>query len=340
MWKRSLQWITLILGATIGAGYVSGRELWQFFGHESGLAIVLFAILFSVCCYVIMSISYKMKSENYVPVLEVIAGKKLTKVFDGFILLYLFTTTMIMIAGSGAAGQVFHLPYSVGIGITGIFLVLLFLKGINGLLTINQFILPVLIGGLLYVLATYVSNENLQLFAYWHEQRNWFSAFPFTALNILPLIAILGAIGNKIKGRGEMVISCIGTGLSLGVVSYIYNSSLIQIADEIVLYEIPLFAILKEFPLGMILFMSILLWLAIFTTAAAGMLGIATRVQPFLKEEKPIYLIVLVMVLLMLPLTGFGFSNLISFLYPLYGILNLYILARLVTYPLWKRAQE
>lgn len=340
MWKRSLQWITLILGATIGAGYVSGRELWQFFGHESGLAIVIFAFLFSVCCYVIMLISYKIKSANYLPVLEVIAGKKLTKVFDGFILLYLFTTTMIMIAGSGAAGQVFHLPYSIGIGITGVFLVLLFLKGINGLLTVNQVILPVLIGGLLYVLATYVSNENLQLFAYWHEQRNWFAAFPFTALNVLPLIAILGAIGNKMKGRGEMIISCIGTGLSLGVVSYIYNSSLIQIADEIVLYEIPLFAILKEFPLSMILFMSILLWLAIFTTAAAGMLGIATRVQPFFKKEKPIYLIVLVMVLLMVPLTGFGFSNLISFLYPLYGILNLYILARLITYPLWKKTQE
>ncbi|WP_152657470.1 hypothetical protein [Oceanobacillus sp. CFH 90083] len=337
MWRRGLQWMALILGATIGAGYVSGRELWQFFGHESGLAIVIFAFLFSFCCYVIMAISYQMKSVNYLPVLEIIAGKKLTKVFDGLILLYLFTTTMIMIAGSGAAGQVFHLPYSVGIAITGILLVLLFLKGIKGLLTVNEFILPVLITGLLYVLALYVSNENLQLFAYWHEQRNWFAAFPFTALNILPLVAILGAIGSKVKGRGEMLVCCIGTGLCLGTVSYIYNSSLIQIADEIMLYEIPLFAILKEFPLAMILFMSTLLWLAIFTTAAAGMLGIATRVQSFLKEEKPMYLIVFISVLLMLPLTGFGFANLINFLYPLYGVLNLYILARLLTYPLWSR---
>lgn len=337
MWRRGLQWTALILGATIGAGYVSGRELWQFFGHESGLAIVLFSFFFSFCCYVIMRISYQLKSSNYLPVLEIIAGKKLTKAFDGLILLYLFTTTMIMIAGSGAAGQVFHLPYGMGIGITGVLLVLIFLKGINGLLTANEFILPVLIAGLLYVLIMYVSQENLQLFAYWQEQRNWLAAFPFTALNVLPLVAILGAIGNKVKGRGEIIISCIATGLCLGIVSYIYNSSLIQIADEIVLYEIPLFAILKEFPLSMILFMSILLWLAIFTTAAAGMLGIATRVQSFLKEEKPMYLIVIVSVLLMLPLTGFGFSALVSFLYPLYGILNLYILARLLTYPLWKK---
>lgn len=46
MWRRGLQWTALILGATIGAGYVSGRELWQFFGHESGLAIVIFSFLF------------------------------------------------------------------------------------------------------------------------------------------------------------------------------------------------------------------------------------------------------------------------------------------------------
>lgn len=338
MWRASLQWITLILGTTIGAGYVSGRELWQFFGHESGLAIVLFAIFFSFCCMVMMQISFQLQSSNYLPVLKVIVGKKLTKAFDILILLYLFTTTMIMIAGSGATGQMFHLPYSAGIVVTGLLLIILFLKGINGLLTLNEVLLPILIAGLLFVLATYVSKENLHLFAYWREQRNWFAAFPFTALNILPLVAVLGAIGNKIKGRGEIIITGIGTGVCLGVLSYIYNSSLIQIADEIILYEIPLFAILKEYSFSMILFMSVVLWLAIFTTAASGMLGIVTRVQTVLKKEMPMYLIVFVSLLFMLPLTAFGFSALVSFLYPLYGILNLYVLARLFAYPFWKKS--
>ncbi|GLO68222.1 MULTISPECIES: membrane protein [Oceanobacillus] len=333
MWRSCLKWITLILGTTIGAGYASGRELWQFFGHESGLAIVLFAIFFSICCIVIMQISYRLQSTNYLPVLKEIVGEKLTKAFDLLIMLYLFTTTMIMIAGSGATGQAFNLHYSWGIVLIVVILVLLFRKGINGLLTINQFILPILIGGLLLVLLKFTVDQDLHLLSHWEEQRNWMAAFPFTALNILPLIAVLGAIGNKVTSQKEIIISCIGSGLALGAVSYIYNNSLIQIADEIILYEIPLFAILKHYPLSMVIIMSILLWFAIFTTAASGVLGIATRVQYYI--QKPMYLIVLVTLIIMIPLTTFGFSNLISVLYPIYAILNLYVLARLLLYPVW-----
>src|SRR5699024_10245260 len=62
MWNAGFKWMFLIIGTTIGAGYASGRELWEFFGHESGLAIFLFIIFFTVCCIVIMEISYRKQS--------------------------------------------------------------------------------------------------------------------------------------------------------------------------------------------------------------------------------------------------------------------------------------
>src|SRR5699024_3085607 len=151
-----------------------------------------------------------------------------------------------------------------------------------------------------------------------------------------PLIAVLGAIGNKVRSKKEIWIACIGSGFILGTVSYIYNSSLIQIADEILLYEIPLFAILNEYPMEMIIWMSVLLWFAIFTTAAAGVLGLVSRLQPYL--EFPMILLVSGLLLPMIPLTMLGFSALISYTYPLYGILNLYVLSRLITYPFWRKA--
>ncbi|WP_249872279.1 YkvI family membrane protein [Oceanobacillus saliphilus] len=333
MWGAGLKWMFLIIGTTIGAGYASGRELWQFFGHESGLAILLFSLFFSFCCVVIMNISYKLKTSHYLPVLQEIVGSRLTGVFDVMILLYLFTTTIVMIAGSGATGQAFNFSYWWGILFIAVALVLLFSRGVNGLININRFILPVLLVGMLYILIMFTIDQELKLFSHWHEQRNWMAAFPFTALNILPLIAVLGAIGNKVSSRIEIIIACVGSGISLGVISYIYNNSLIQIADEILLYEIPLFAILKHYPFEILVLMSILLWFAIFTTAASGMLGIASRLQEYF--QKPLYLIVIAALLIMVPLTTFGFSTLISFIYPIYGILNLYILARLLLYPLW-----
>lgn len=338
MGKNGIKWMFLIIGTTIGAGYASGRELWQFFGHESGLAIMLFAIFFSVSCSVIMTISQKRESTHYLPVLREIVGPKLTGLFDVMILLYLFSTTIVMIAGSGATGQAFNLSYWWGIGIMAAALILLFSRGLNGLLAINQYILPALIGGMLCVLVLFTIEEELSLFIDWGRQDNWMAAFPFTALNILPLVAVLGAIGNKVTSTKEIHVASIGSGLILGIVSYIYNNSLIQIAEEILVYEIPLFAILKDFPYEIVIFMSVLLWFAIFTTAASGMLGIATRVQQYV--DRPIFVIVIVALVLMVPLTVFGFSALIGFIYPLYGILNLYVLTRLLMYPIWQRVQR
>ncbi|GGJ89675.1 hypothetical protein GCM10007063_10370 [Lentibacillus kapialis] len=331
--RSGLKWMFLIIGTTIGAGYASGRELWQFFGHESGLAILLFAIFFSVSCYVIMYVSYKKESSDYLPVLRAIVGDKLTKVYDVMIFLYLTTTTIVMIAGSGATGQAFNLSYWWGVLIITACLIALFLRDINGILAMNQIILPLLIGGLLYILLLFINDQGLNVWAHLHEQRNWTAAFPFTALNILPLIAVLGAIGNKIKSKQEIYVAAIGSGLILGTISFIYNNSLIQIADELLLYEIPLFAILKHYPVEILIFLSILLWFAIFTTAASGVLGIVTRIQN--RWNAPVWILASAVIIPMIPLTTVGFSALINYIYPVYGILNLYVLTRLLLYPLW-----
>lgn len=333
MFKSGFKWMVLIVGTTIGAGYASGRELWEFFGHESGLAIVLFTIFFTVSCLVIMEVSYQKKTADYMPVLKEIVGVRLTHFYDIMILFYLYTTTVVMLSGSGATGQAFNFSYWWGIAIIVVALFFLFIRGIEGLLILNQYILPVLIFGLLFVLILFTRDEGLTFFSHWHEQRNWVAAFPFTALNILPLIAVLGAIGHKVESRKEIWIGCISSGLILGALSYIYNNSLIQIADELLLYEIPLFAILKEYPFSMLILMSVLLWFAIFTTAAAGVMGIVTRIQQYFKS--PLALIVFILLITMVPLTTFGFSSLVSFLYPLYGILNLYVLTRLLLFPFW-----
>ncbi|WP_138419149.1 YkvI family membrane protein [Aquibacillus sediminis] len=335
MFKSGLKWMFLIIGTTIGAGYASGRELWQFFGNESGLAILLFTILFTLSCYVILTISHKHKTNHYLPVLRIVVGEKLSYLYDGMIILYLFSTTVIMIAGSGATLEAFHFSNWWGIVVIAIPLVLVFVWDIKGVLSLNSFILPLLIVGLLSVLLSFSVQQELTFIPDLSQQRNWTAALPFTALNILPLIAVLGAIGNQTKGKGEIWIASLGSGLTLGSISYIYNNSLIQISDQVLLYEIPLFAILRHYPYSMFLFISILLWLAIFTTAVSGTLGIITRIRNMV--NMPLWMLAAITVLIMLPLTSIGFSTLIEYLYPLYGLLNLYVLSSLILYPITNR---
>lgn len=333
MIRASVKWLLLITGTIIGAGYASGRELWQFFGHESGLAIIIFMMIFSVACAVIMYISYQKQSESYNPVLIQIMGLKFGKIYDVLIFLYLFTTTIVMIAGSGATAQTFSIPFTIGVVITVLLLIAVFLKGVNGILVLNQLIIPILIIGLLFVLFYFTFDEKINLL-YFGSQENWIAAFPFTALNILPIIAVVGAIGNKIKTKGEIWIASIGSGVILGLISYVYNHSLIHVSDDLIYYEIPLFAILNGYSMKFIILMSIILWLAIFTTAVSGMLGLVSRLHRVI-QKKPMWMIVSGLLILMFPLSFFGFSTLIKYLYPLYGFLNLYLLVRLLFYPLW-----
>ncbi|MCA0972319.1 hypothetical protein LCM20_17055 [Halobacillus litoralis] len=331
MIKSGLKWMFLIIGTIIGAGYASGRELWQFFGHGSSLAILLFTLMFTSCCYTIMSISYQKQTGHYLPVLRAIVGKHLTGIYDWMIIIYLFTTTVVMLAGSGATWQAFHFSYRFGVLAIVIPLVLLFVWDVKGIVIVNSFVLPLLIAGLLFVLILFISDQQLSLFGYVSEMDNWMSAFPFTALNILPLIAVLGAIGNQMKHKGEVWIASVGSGVLIGTISYLYNNSLIQISEDIILYEIPLFAILKHYPYEMMLFMSAMLWIAIFTTAASGTLGLVTRFREYVRQ--PLWILALGLIAVMLPLTSFGFSTLIQYLYPLYGFLNLYVLAALLIHP-------
>ncbi|SDZ65182.1 Uncharacterized membrane protein YkvI [Evansella caseinilytica] len=332
MWLSGIKWMFLIIGTMIGAGYASGRELWQFFGTESTLAIVLFSVLFYFCCNIIMKISYEKKAENYIPVLEELMGPRLTRLYDGMIVLYLFTMTMVMIAGGGATLEVLHIPYWYGVGIISGLLVLLFVWGIDGMTSMNAMIIPILITFLVGTLVTFQVTSGFSLQLDFHKQGNWPSAFTFTALNILPLVAVLAAIGRQIKQQLEMKIASIGSSVILGLISLLYNESLLKVANEVMVYEIPLFAILKHYPYYMVLVMTGLLWAAIYTTAASGILGLSTRVHE--RAQLPFWLIALMLVLLMIPLTTIGFSRLVSVLYPLYGILNLYLLASILLYPI------
>ncbi|RXJ02832.1 hypothetical protein DS745_05880 [Anaerobacillus alkaliphilus] len=338
MIRAGLKWMFLIIGTMIGAGYASGRELWEFFGTESSLAIVIFAVLFSICVSVILSISYNQKTVHYLPVLQLLMGKKLTRLYDYMIILYLFSVTVIMLAGGGATLEVIQLPYWVGIIIISLLLIVLFFWDTKGITSMNSLVVPILIVFLVGILLSFQFLDGFSINLSFSNQSNWPAAFTFTALNILPLVAVLAGIGSEIKTKGEIWIASIGSGAILGGISILYNESLLKVAHDIMFYEIPLFAILKHYPYFMVLVMSVLLWVAIYTTAASGLFGLTSRFRKFV--SLPTWATASLLILLMIPLTQIGFSTLIAVLYPLYGVLNLYILASILLYPIAKNFKD
>ncbi|QFT91194.1 hypothetical protein FIU87_21330 [Bacillus sp. THAF10] len=335
MWKSGFRWMFLILGTVIGAGYASGRELWEFFGAESGLAILLFTIFFIISCYVILQISKEEKTEHFSPVLTRLVGKRASYFYNIIMVVYLFTTTIVMLAGGGSALQVFSVPYWAGIGIISVLLILLFTFDVKGMVTVNIVVIPIIIISLAYIMVQTVLEQPDAMTTFVMKQSNWPAGFTFTALNILPLVAVLSAIGREVESKGEMIVASVGSGGILGVISLFYNQTLISVQSKLTLFEIPLFAVIQSYPFYVLFFMTILLWVAIYTTAASGLLGLVTRFRNAV--SLPLWALCLVFVALMIPFTAVGFSVLVAILYPLFGLLNLYLLVCILLYPIKNR---
>ncbi|MBM7541351.1 hypothetical protein [Amphibacillus cookii] len=328
---KSYQWTFLIMGTMIGAGYASGRELWQFFGPNNGQAIIIFSILFTISCYTIMSISYQQQTNHYMPTLVIIVGERAGWFYDVVTLVYLFSTTIIMVAGSGVTFQAFGIPNWLGITFIVSMILWVFSLSLDDILKMNGILLPILLIALISLFLSFLNTSGLSTPTLTLNMGSWLPAFPFTALNILPLISVLSAIGQKITSKKEIGFASLSSGLLLGGLSYLYYHTLTLIATDINLYEMPLYGILVHFSYVIKVVMTLFLWLAIFTTAVAGMLGLTSRLQsrfPVSQTKLTLYLL-----LVITPLAFIGFQTLVEHLYPLYGMINLYLLFHLLIYP-------
>lgn len=325
----------LIIGTTIGAGFASGREIWEFFssyGTKSTVGILIFMIINTISSIFIVWISYKHKTSNYYEMLIVLTGKKIAKIFDGVIFFYLISVSIVMFAGSGATLEQWNLPYALGIVILALATWVVIIRGVEGLIKINTIFIPLLIIIVIYVTCQYFFLH--QIFSGDYIRANlkvWPSAITYSALNAISLLGVLSTIGNKIKSKMEIIIGgCFG-GLSLGIVATMLNISLLKV-EYVQQYEIPLFSLISKDKIVLLIIVSITIWLAIYTTALSNIYGLVSRIQKRftnIQTGKLTFLIILTIA----PLSFLGFSTLVNVLYPFYGVISLYLMATILLYP-------
>lgn len=333
-WKSIKIGLTII-GTTIGAGFASGREIWEFFGSYglgSQYSLFLAMVLFMVMVMVVLTISRNQKTKNYYGILESLMGKKLANLFDVLTMLYLLSMSVVMFAGSGATFAQWNYSYMLGVLFIAVMVFIVLLFDVEGLVSIQSFITPILVGVLLFVCIRFIVNFEGPVLGEEREAVSWPSGITYAALNIVPLIAVLSTLGGELKTKRELWIAGLVSTFGLASIAMLMNYSLIKMSDDIATYEIPLFSLLQEYPTGMIAVVSVILWLAIYTTALSGVHGIVSRVSTLV--TCPAWLLSLLLIVLMIPLSQFGFSTLVSVLYPIYGVLNLFVLGLLILYPI------
>lgn len=211
-------------GCFLGAGYVSGQELWQFFGTYGrlGVAGMLLSMVLFFAFGILMLRLIQRTGIDQADALVVRSENRLLRgiygALQGFFLVGLF---VIMAAGGGAlAKQVFGLPVWLGSAVFCLLVMLVSLSGTNGMMAVFSAIVPLLVICSVLISLIAVSRYGIDRLVIPPSGEgssllgNWvLAAFTYVSYNLFSSIGILAPVGVMIRSRRTVwcgiFISCI-----------------------------------------------------------------------------------------------------------------------------------
>jgi len=318
------------IGVTIGAGFASGQEVLQFFaffGPDSFLALLLTTVLFVFFGWLVLRLGAILKAVSHREVIMHVSGRSLGVVVDIIISFFLFGSFSVMLAGAGASmEQQFGLPPIVGILGMAVLSLVTVLSGLTGIVSVMSLLVPVMIAGVLAVFAgvQIVSPLTLkEVLDFSLPQAavmpSWLlSAVTYVSYNMLVAVAVLSPLGAS-TGTGKQIREGAllgGAGLGLGIL--VINLALMSV-PQAAGFPVPMSYIANQiFPLAGVLY-TLVLVMAIYTTAVGGLYGFAVRVSDKVGRRN-FRSGVVVTVIVAVVASQAGFTTLVRFLYTGVGI--------------------
>lgn len=326
------------LGAVIGAGFASGQEIVQFFVSYGDWGIrgcYLSMVLFALSGGLLLYYAHNNKVSNYQELLSSLLGDKTGRTLDFMLAIFLFLGISTMLSASGAVFQEhLFLPKELGILLAYLFVLVSILTGRKGLIYTYNILVPVKMV-LLLIIAGYAalgpgitSADTQAAFSLPGETKYWgVAAILYVAYNFSLAMVVLTEY-QSISTRRDSMVGAAWGGLILGVLIILNYTALKKFLPVILHYEVPMLYIAGHISGVTKIIYSVVLWVGILTTAIANAYGFAQRFASFAGISYGLCLFLCLT--LALPLSLQNFSFLVGKVYPLFGILGIFILSALL----------
>ena len=337
---KVFQVATVFIGTIVGAGLASGKEITEFFtmyGINSFLGIIACGIFYIIMSSIISKISIDYNLSSYSDVINIISPNILGK-FTGFITtFFIISSASIILAGSGALiHQFFGIPKILGSLIMISIAVFFLLRDTEGLIEVNSFIVPGLILTLTLITTLYfsfckdtISFSNISSFP---PQKSGLaiSTILYAGYNTLSASGVLVPLSTQMKKTKTMIIGVIVGAVGLTILCLMINVLLTVNQPYIYNYEIPLLFVANRFGNIIQALLLVIIWLEMFSTEVSDIYSISkTLEQSFnIKFKKAIFIVLGVALLI----SQFGFGNLITKLYPMFGLLSLIFISQCIIF--------
>ena len=333
---KIFQVAVVFIGTIAGAGLASGKEITEFFtsfGYKSFIGIIFCGIFYIIIGSMLSKISIYNNLNSYSEAMKLISPNILGKLTGVITTLYLISSASIILAGSGALlNQFFGIPKILGSIIMLSCAVIFLLRGTNGLIEINSFIVPCLITIMTIILVLYflfckdmLSLKNIMSFPT-KKSGIAVSTTLYAGYNTLCSSGVLVPLSTEMKEPKTMLKGISLGALGLTLLCLVINVMLTINQPYIYEYEIPLLFAAQRFGALAQGFLLVIIWLEMFSTEVSDVYSISkTLEQSFsIKFNHGIFIVLA----FALPISQIGFTNLISTLYPAFGVLSLIFIAQ------------
>ncbi len=329
----------VLVGTVVGAGFASGAEILTYFAKygEAGLwATGLSGLFFFLGTYGTLKIAYEHGNTEYGAFAETIAGKWLGIMLDALVSLSMLLGYGVMLAGSGAVFlQQWNVPEWVGSLFMAVVSVVTLRFGSKGIMTVNRFLTPILIGGiiLLSVYSIFAAVSTTEAARLSLQPLSIFTARPvknmgaalgdaavYASYNMLGAGAVLTGLTKYLKSSREAYVTGILAALILVLLTFALGLATFLNYDTIVNIPIPALELLRNHRLWQKVYVVVLLG-AMYTTAGSNGFGFLSRIQTIWPNKRGELCIIITVIALLLSRMGFG--DLVAKGYRFFGYLGI-----------------
>ncbi|MUG23653.1 hypothetical protein GNQ08_14760 [Paenibacillus macerans] len=335
---KVLQIAFTYIGTVVGAGFATGQEILQFFtryGKWGVLTILLSTLLFVWLGTKMMLLAREIKAASYEDLNRKLFGERAGRMLSLFTLIVLIGVNSVMLAGAGSVFmEHLGLHYQTGLWITLIFTFLLLGRGIKGVMQLNSLVVPLMLILSLVIIFYTLGSPGAARFLTLETDSGvlaaWVSPLMYSAFNLSMAQAVLVPIGSHTTSRKVIVMGGVIGGAGVGFMLMAGHFALSANMPGIVQYEIPMGSIAQQLGTTVQLIYVLLIFMEIFSTFVADVYGVTLQLRQHL--QVPPMLISVTILLICYITSQFGFSSLLSVLYPIFGLFSLFWAFMLAAY--------
>lgn len=307
--------ICLIVGAFLGAGFVSGREVASYFsrfGSISNVAIIFTSLLFSLIIFFFLSISSKVHSFDEFSKKYFGKTSELVNWLFAFSLMILVSS---MFAGASSLAKNLGVSSILFLCVTFILCFFIIKKELGFLTKLNMLLVPLFI----FILLSIADCKIIAISNFSSIAKAISSGVSYVFINIVTLGFFVLEIGSNYTKKQKIWIS-IGCGVLIGVLLFIVNNTILT--GSVVEESMPNLNLAKKHNLLLIVF-EICIYLAILSTLITNAYVLIKFINKYIKN---LTLSVLLILTTGLTISILGFEVIVGYIYSIIAIVGFVII--------------